>query len=143
MNTFKIAAHMIDKHLPVIEIASEPVYYDAEKDALVVGGYHDPNDYGFMRHLMNIHRCRVADKYGYNLWHLLHEIGHYKIKDKWGDNLQERAYFKENFRYLNRNIPLQNEFYNMRVEWEATEWAIKWVEANPKKAALLNKILRD
>jgi len=143
MNRFKVAARIVDRHLPVVESTPESIYYDAERKVLVVGEYHDPNDYGFMRHLMNVHRCKVADKYGYNLWHLLHEIGHYAIEEKYGDNLQERIYFKENFRYLNRNIPLQNEFYNMRVEWEATEWAIKWVEANPKKAALLNKMLRD
>ena len=143
MNKFKVAAKMIDRRLPVIESTPESVYYDAERKVLVVGEYHDPNDYGFMRHLMNVHRCKVADKYGYNLWHLLHEFGHYAIEEKYGDNLQERAYFKENFRYLNRNIPLQNEFYNMKVEWEATEWAIKWVEANPKKAAIINKLLRD
>lgn len=143
MLNFKIAARMIDRHLPVVESTPESVYYDAKTKALIVGEYHDPNDYGFMRHLMNAHRCEFADKYGYNLWHLLHEIGHSKIEEKYGDNLYEIAYFKENFKYINRNVPLQNEFYNRTVEWEATEWAIAWVKEHRKLAGILNKMLRD
>ena len=144
MFKYKLAVKLIERHLPVeiAEWGSESIYYDTNSKIMVIGKYFDPNDYGFMRHLGSVHKFVDADKYSYTLWHLLHEIGHFKTEEKYGNNLAVRQYFKENAKLMLRNTHLQNSFHNLRVEWEATEWAINWVKEHPKKAKILNLLVR-
>lgn len=144
MLRYKIAMRLIEKRLPVrvVEFGSESIYYDCNSKVLVVGMYFDPNDYGFVRHVGSAHKFMDAEKYSYGLWHILHEVGHFEIEGKYGNNLVERQYFKENAKLMLRNTYLQNEFHNCRVEWEATEWAINWIKKHPKKAKILNLLVR-
>lgn len=141
---YKIAMKLIEKHLPVeiIEYGSESIYYDCDKKKMIIGKYFDPNDYGFMRHLGSAHKVVDCDKYSYELWHLLHEIGHFKTEEKCGDNKFAREYFALNAKSMMRNIHLQNQFHNLREEWEATEWAVGWAKKHSKLMKILNVLVR-
>lgn len=140
---YRMAIKMIAPHLPVIEEDAASVYYDCKSKAIVIGKYFDPNDYGFMRHLDQKHGFKEGIQIPYAVWHFLHEIGHFEMEEKYGDNLETREWFKENGRFMIRNISYQNMFWDTRVEWEATEWAIRWVKDHPKKVKALSLLLRE
>lgn len=141
MLRYRIATKLIAPHLSVKTVKAESIFYDCDKQKMVVGKYFDPNDYGFMRHITNAHGFKEAPTYKYVFLHILHEIGHYMTEEKYGSNKEAQAWFKQNARIIRDNTHLQNDFYNYREEWEATEWAIKWIKAHPKKAKLLNALL--
>jgi hypothetical protein len=142
MLRYKLIAKLIEPRLPVKTLKAESITYDCDKQTLLVGKYFDPNDYGFMRHLSQAHEYIEGVQYSYTLWALLHEIGHYMTEEKYGTNKELRAWFKEYSRLMIRDKHCQDRFYNCREEWEATEWAIAWVKAHPKKAKLFSLILR-
>lgn len=142
MFKYKLAVKLIAPSLKVRKSEPESIVYDTKTQSMVIGNYFDPNDYGFMRHLSQAHEFPEGLRYSYALWHILHEIGHYFTEEKYGDNAGLRQWFKENGRLMIRNINIQNNFYNYREEWEATEWAIAWIKKHKKKAVILNLLVR-
>ena len=144
MLRYKIASKLIEPRLQVKKGQTGSLYYDTDQKAMVIGNYPDFNEYGFMRHLGYEHKFGYdnACKYRYALWHILHEIGHYHIEDEYGDNKDARAYFKEYGKLLLKNKTLQDNLFNDRTEWAATEWAINWVKKHKIKAMVLNLFVR-
>lgn len=142
MLRYKIAIKLIAKELPIRTMKSAGIYYETRDKVMVVGKYFDLNDYGFIRHLGSVHKCPKAQDYSYTLWAILHEVGHFKTEEKYGDNFANREYFNDNAKYMMRNVSLQNTFHNERKEWEATNWAIKWIGAHPKLARVLNILVK-
>ena len=142
MLRYRIVSKLVAPHLSVKTVREKSIFYDCDKQKMIVGKYFDPNDYGFMRHITNVHGFREAPMYSYTFLRILHEIGHYMTEDKYGKNKDTRLWFEQNVRIIKDNIHLQNDFYNIREEWEATEWAIKWAKAHPKKAKLLSLLAR-
>lgn len=142
MLRYRIAIKLIAPGIKVRKSVPESIVYDSKTQSMVIGKYFDPNDYGFMRHLSQAHEFPEGLRYSYNLWHILHELGHYFTEEKYGDNIGLRQWFKENGKLMIRNVNLQNSYYNYREEWEATEWAIDWVKKHKKKAVILNLLVR-
>lgn len=97
----------------------------------------DEPEIGFMRHLREVHKAKWCDKYDYRLWGLLHEIGHAETFDdipETGDedDLATRvACSMMSLEEVAKSEKLQDLYFNLPTEWEATEWAAEWAESHP------------
>lgn len=84
-----------------------------------------------------------ADRYSLALWTLLHEIGHYNTVDYAEDDLIARAICGLASREeALKDLKLQDIYFNIENEWEATEWAIEWINSHKRIAKILNWIVR-
>jgi hypothetical protein len=100
---------------------------------------------GFMRHLKTKHH--VIDYYRINkiIWQILHEIGHYFTLDfveEDEDEQTERAICtlidKET---AENNEKIQDMYFNLEKEWQATEWAKDYIIKHFTKCRFLGKLL--
>lgn len=100
--------------------------YNSDNDSINID-LTDDNDMGFMRHLREVHKCKLADKYGLLLWTVLHEIGHHftfedcdtdwDVVEKLEDVTPEE---------ISSSKELQDLYYGTEEEWKATKWAIRY-----------------
>ena len=108
---------------------------------------------GFMRHLKTKHLPQYFNYhlhlYEFNkiVWQVLHEIGHYFTLDfieEDEDEQTERAICslidKET---AENNEKIQDMYFNLEKEWQATEWAIRYVDTHYRKCRFFNKLLGD
>ena len=81
-------------------------------------------DMGFTRHMREYHLYEPQFKL--LLYSLLHEIGHYYTQDCIDEEeLETRALCSLiPFEVIMKRKDLQNEYFNLKSEFEATEWAI-------------------
>ena len=100
---------------------------------------------GFMRHLKAKHH--VIDYYRINkiVWQILHEIGHYFTLDfveEDEDEQTERAICtlidKET---AENNEKIQDMYFNLEKEWQATEWAKDYIINHFTKCRFFSKLL--
>lgn len=98
---------------------------------------------GFMRHLKFVHGIRGADNFNIVMWQILHEIGHYFTLDYCEDDEKiERAIcalIDENSAKNSEKI--QDMYFNLEKEWEATEWGIDYLINNQNKCKIFSKLL--
>lgn len=109
-----------------IRFSNNGNYFDNDSNCI----YLDPNeqDCGFLRHLSERHFCSFANDYPLIMWSILHEIGHYHTLDFCEDDFEMRMYLSL---CDAENIEIQNLYFDLETEWEATEWAIEFIEQHP------------
>ena len=105
-------------------------------------------DMGFMRHLREEHEVLDCEEISETIWSLLHEIGHAETED----NLETEEDEEIAVRTVCSMIPLedvaeceilQNLYFNLPSEWEATEWAIAFARENWEYLIEQTILLRD
>jgi hypothetical protein len=81
------------------------------------------------------------------MWQVLHEIGHYYTLDfieEDDDEIFERAVCslidKDT---AENNEKIQDIYFNLEKEWQATEWAISYANKHFKKCKFFNKFLKN
>ena len=106
----------------------------------------------FMRHLKESHLPQytpICNKhlglYNFNktIWQILHEIGHYFTLDYCkNDDKAERAICALIDKDTAENSEtIQDLYFNLGKEWEATECAIHYANTHYRKCSLFNKLL--
>lgn len=101
------------------------------------------DDMGFLRHLREVHGCKEWNFVGVSTWALLHEIGHYHTIDYTEDDLATRALCAMvPAATARKSIKIQDMYFGIETEWEATEWAIDWVHKHPCFSRLVNRLLQ-
>lgn len=106
----------------------------------------DENCDGFMRHLRTEHHINDYWRINKIIWQVLHEIGHYYTLDfiEEDDEIFERAVcslIDKDTAENNRKI--QDIYFNLNKEWEATEWAIRYVKQHFTKCKFFNKFFKN
>ena len=124
-----------------------PFNFDNLHPTIAVGTFH------FMRHLATAHHQINAYKYSSHFWSVLHEVGHiyttrfdipseglnqYREMQKGGGCNAEA----DRLGLVETDYEFQALYFNTIFEYEATEWAIRWVEEHPKEAKYWSKKLR-
>lgn len=97
--------------------------------------YFNPNsleDCGFLRHLREVHGFTDCDKYPLFFWTLLHEIGHHFTIDYCEEDETEVRTLCAmcSNEEAEKSVYIQDLYFNLESEWEATEWAIDFVKTN-------------
>lgn len=105
------------------------------------------NCHGFLRHLRTEHHINDYWRINKVIWQVLHEIGHYYTLDfieEDDDEIFERAVCnlidKDT---AENNVKIQNIYFNLEKEWQATEWAIRYVKQHFVKCKFFNKFLKN
>lgn len=120
------------KDITAFDFTTNTLYYNAQNTA---------DSFGFMRHLREEHHAdpKLASP---GVWAVLHELGHYFTDDFAEDDLQIRALCAMCDEETARDSKIiQDLYYSIPCEWEATEWAIDWVEAHPRLSSLFSALL--
>lgn len=119
-------------------------YYNNETEEVTLGANAWEDECGFLRNLREVHGCKEWNKVSVATWSLLHEIGHYHTFNYFTeDDLQVRALCAlVPLSMAENSVELQDMYFGIGTEWEATEWAIDWVQNNPWRSRLVNKLLR-
>lgn len=101
----------------------------------------DDKDIGFLRHMRECHLWEP--QFGIVLYSLLHELGHYFMQDSVASNEKEiRAAFSlVPLEVVVNNEKLQDAYYNLESEFEATEWAIEFSRKHKWICKFLNGLL--
>lgn len=145
----RLAAKLIQPRIKTKVSQDEGSNFDHSSDTLTIGTDLF-EDYGFMAHLENVHRCDFAREYDIRLWTILHEIGHYETDEVLDDDDEENLedylmvgflqLFEDGRTYVKDDLlDMENQMYfNLPREWAATEWAIEWILLNPRKAKFFN-----
>lgn len=110
----------------------EGSFFDGDTDIININLKELNQDYGFLRHLRDVHKCSFWDKYSPLLWTILHEVGHYYTLDDFDNEAEEDervALSLVNEDALD-NPMVQDRYFNLPSEWGATEWAIQFVKNN-------------
>ena len=105
--------------------------YDVRENKLIIGPDIEASQAQFMRHLREVHKCEFVDALETPYWVLLHEIGHYmtyeKVKDKI-DVITRQAIIDNAIDF--ELDECYDVYFGLLEEWEATEWAIRYVQEN-------------
>lgn len=141
LNSF---AKTLDDDLSIVIESHGGSYYYA-LDNTVYFNPHDFNDCGFLRHLRENHKCAECDNYSLTLWSLLHEIGHHFTLDFCEeDELEIRALCAIiSEEVAQKSIPMQDMYFNLESEWEATEWAMRFVARNAETCRALETAFKE
>lgn len=114
-------------------VFADTTEYDYIEDKIYMNLDGEP-DMGFMRHLLTYHcnpqERKWAVKIDEILWSLLHEIGHEMtmdlIEEDENDEGVRALCAMTSLEEVKSNIPLQDLYFNLPLEWEATDWAVSW-----------------
>lgn len=98
--------------------------------------FYDPYEYyiqicpendslpSFMDHLVKSHKCSWAREFSQITWSILHEIGHYYTDEPDDEeDIWNRV-------YCGLCDVTDDEYYNLKTEFAATEWAKKFIKNN-------------
>ena len=112
---------------------------------------------GFLRHLNKVHLLQYyEDNAMFNMklglhdinkivWQILHEIGHYFTLDfivEDEDEQTERAICSLiDEETADNSEKIQDMYFNLEKEWQATEWAIRYADRHYRKCMLISKLL--
>lgn len=120
---------------------------DYEKNIIRLN-LRDTEDYGFMRHLHEVHGFKLSDTpISPMLWTILHEVGHFATIDEippqdYDEAISTKALLTLYGEEIKTNTALQDTYFNTITEWEATEWAIKWVKTHFDEASLASEAMQ-
>ena len=114
------------------EYATNTVYLDFNDDCT-----------GFMRHLKFEHGMRGADNFNIIMWQMLHEVGHFYTLDYCEDDesLERTICALIDEDEAKNSEKIQNIYFNLEKEWEATEWASNYLIFHEKKCTFFSKLL--
>lgn len=126
---FKILKQFAKKYAPTATFKiAEECYYDNELDEL--GFCFDQVDEMFDRHIRTEHKFPDIDKINLNLFSLLHEIGHYHTMDECDeseeDELTRTLFSVIPYEVAYCDYEITRAYFNLDMEWQATEWAINF-----------------
>ena len=100
---------------------------------------------GFLRHLKTKHHIQDCYRINKIIWQILHEIGHYFTLDfieEDEDEQTERAICALiDEETANNSEAIQDLYFNLEKEWQATEWAIDYVKTHFTKCRFFSKLL--
>lgn len=118
-------------------------YFDADENEIWLNP-KDNEDCGFLRHLKEVHGFEKTMNYPLWMWSVLHEIGHFETLDFCeSDEMTERvicaSHSKEE---AEQSVELQDLYFNLESEWEATEWAINFIKSHPFLCGAFSVLLR-
>lgn len=118
--------------------------YDYGKDCINLSDEMWKDDIGFLRNLREMHDCEEWNFVGIAVWSLLHEIGHHFTYDFTDDDMETRVICAMVSKTFARDsAEIQDLYYGIESEYEATEWAIDWVQSHRFLARLINKLLYE
>ena len=101
----------------------------------------DTKDCGFLRHLKKVHGYK--NNYSLMVWSVLHEIGHYHTLDYCEIDEFTRALIGLiSPEEAEKSEKIQDAYFNLEEEWEATEWAIEYAKNHKMLCALFTVLLR-
>lgn len=134
----------INPHLKVV-FTDEESSFEWSTDTIYLN--LNENCHGFLRHLRTEHHVNDYWRINKVIWQALHEIGHYYTLDfieEDDDEIFERAICslidKDT---AENNVKIQNVYFNLEKEWQATEWAIRYVKQHFTKCKFFNKFLKN
>ena len=135
---FKLfAAKLVAPRLRFSFNREDDSYYNIEENSINLD--LDPMDYGFLRHLRDVHGCDSWDKIAPQTWALLHEVGH---SHTWIEEEDEEDFTRIILQFMDgTDEAVQNTYFDLPNEWEATEWAIKYVERHPHLIKIIDWML--
>ena len=96
------------------------------------------NDYGFARHIEEKHFFAEVYNFSAVMWAILHEIGHYFTIDYCVED--DRATRALCALFDNPPKAIQDLYFDLESEYEATEWAINYVNAHTALCKLFSKM---
>ena len=98
-------------------------------------------DMGFLRHMRECHYWEP--QFGLMIYSLLHELGHYYMQDCVDeDEMETRAYCALlPFEYVMQRPDIQDLYFNLESEFEATEWAIEYSVNHRKFCKMFDHLL--
>lgn len=142
---FKILKKFCKIYAPDIkfELADE-CYYD--KDEGKIGFCFDQTDEMFDKHIRTEHNFPYIDKINLNLFSLLHEIGHYYTMDECDeseeDELTRTLFSVIPYEVAYCDYEITRAYFNLDMEWQATEWAINFCKKNWIMVQILSQKLQ-
>lgn len=122
---------------------NEGSYYSHDNEINIQLDFRKEDVANFTEHLYTQHKCKVAYKIHPYIWKMLHEIGHfytieYCEEDPWALFIIEIE--NTNCKTKEEKKEIDFVYYNMPVEYAATDWAANFVKNNKKKIIFYNKI---
>lgn len=98
-------------------------------------------DMGFLRHMRECHYWEP--QFGLMIYSLLHELGHYYMQDCIDENeMETRAYCALlPFEYVMKRPDIQDLYFNLESEFEATEWAIEYSVNHRKFCKIFDSLI--
>lgn len=134
MKNYDEYIEFVRKVMPELKVMVTENYntgYDVRENKLIIGPDIEDPQVQFMRHLKDVHKCGFVDVIDTPHWALLHEIGHYmtyeKVKDKI-DTVTRQAIIDNAVEF--ELDECYDVYFGLPEEWEATEWAIRYVQEN-------------
>lgn len=116
-------------------------YYSDDNEINIQLDFRKENVANFTEHLYTQHKCKVAYKIHPYIWKMLHEIGHfYTIEYCETDPLALLIIESADCKTEKEKKDVDFFYYNMPVEYAATDWAANYVKNNKKKIVFYNKI---
>ena len=112
---------------------------DIEKEGGAEGGK------AFLQHLAQIHKCSFINEFPLEFWTTLHEIGHHFTVDDFDEEADYNARCamqKIDPSTYADPMDFAFQYFNLRSEWIATEWAINYVRKHPLKCLIFGDLLR-
>jgi len=120
---------------------NEGSYYSNDNEINIQLDFRKENVANFTEHLYTQHKCKVAYKIHPYIWKMLHEIGHfYTIEYCETDPLALFIIANADCKTKEEEKEVDFVYYNMPVEYAATDWAANFVKNNKKKIIFYNKI---
>ena len=140
----KIATKIIAPFVKVKIDKTDSTCFDFNNDTLIIGYDFNDDEYGFMRHLREVHGCKFANFFTHRFWAILHELGHYftgeGIEDE-KETLEVRALcilIGDDIVKTNKGV--QDMYFNLPSEFAATEWAINFIKTHKWLSIFLNRV---
>ena len=104
------------------------------------------DDGGFRHHLALAHKCHFVNEISLPLWSILHELGHHFTADDIDlDDKLDLFEQREQLFAMQEHLTdeeMNNAYFNLADEWEATEWAVEYVRKHPIKCLIFGDLLR-
>ena len=146
MDAIKIVVKSIAPKVKVVYDPESETCFDHDLKAVIIGDDFRDDDYGFMRHIKYNHNFAEAYDYSINLWSILHELGHYFVGDNGYVSEEELAQYAicamMPHDVAKDNPYLQNLYFDIPAEYNATEWAITWIMKHRKLAKIFNELVK-
>ena len=125
-----------------VEKSDEENYFDFETDTLYLCNTQEGEEM-FLRHLREKHQCLFVDDFKPKVWTILHEIGHFETAELY--DIEEDFAARAAFALIptdKADKEMQDLYFDLESEWQATEWAIDYAARHYRKLKVLQGLLR-
>lgn len=141
----KIAVWLFVKSIsPRVKVKYTPNSFEFDFIRNSLSYCDDLQDFGFMRHLKEQHSPSISLKdFTYSI---LHELGHYFTADDLDDELKDDLETRVALSMVDtdtakKDKELQDLYYNLPLEFAATEWAIEYANKHKVKCKLFDRVV--